>query len=165
MPFGSYNDITDGDLGYEGKPATAEPVKIRSGFNTTNAILPYGRAVVKAGTSDKGVALPSAAGQVLLGISYAIELEKRVGYSVNADGDMGTPIDYEMSFINEGTVFVKVSEAVSPTDPVYYIHTPAGPERAGQWKKSATGATQVLNARFTKSGAAGSVVPLAITLA
>jgi hypothetical protein len=164
MPFSNYNDLIDGDLGYEGKTASNEPVKIRSGFNVTNAILPYGRAVVKGGTFDDGVALPTGAAQTLLGVSYAVELEKRVGYSVNTDGDMGTPIDYELSYMNEGTIFVKVTEAVAVTDPVYYIHTPTGGERAGQWKKTATGATLVASARFLKSGAAGSVVPLAIQL-
>jgi hypothetical protein len=165
MPITNYTDLLDRAKGYEGELASTEYWNARAGYNQTGAIIPFGRAVVKASGSDRNIALPSAANQTLVGVLKFIELEKRTGYSVDANGTLGLPDDYEGPVVNQGTIFVPVCEAVTPTSPVVYIHTASTGKVPGQWGVTAdSGSTAVAGARYLQSGAAGSVVAMAINL-
>lgn len=165
MPQTSYADLIDGDLLYEGCLATTEAADIRSGFQTDSVIMPFGRGLVK-GAGDRDLLLPVDANSVFMGIAYAIQIEKRTGYSLDADGLMGYPLRYTVSYVRKGIVGVRVTENVTPTSPVYLIHTPSGGARKGNFRATATGAILIpaTQAQFTRSGLAGTVVPLAIDL-
>ena len=94
------------------------------------------------------------------------DIERRDGFSVDVNGDFGIPVGYRAGIVHEGVVGVKVAETVSPIDDVFWVHTTNGASIKGMFRTDAdTGrAVQASNARFLKSGAAGSVVPLAIDL-
>ncbi len=166
MPITSYSDILDGPGLYEGQLVSTEGAIIRTGFNADSSILVFGRALVK-GTGDKDLLLPVDANSVFQGIALACNsFEKRDGLSLNADGDMGYPLKYPVNLLIRGVVAVKVQQDVTPTSNVFWIHTPSGSERKGQFRANANTdkAVQLPGARFLRSASAGTIVPLAINL-
>jgi hypothetical protein len=168
MPITNYTDTIDGQPLYEGQVAFTEQPVIRTGINADSAIVPFGRAVARTNTGDKDLLLPVDANSILAGIAFAADdFEKRAGYSLNADNDMGYPLKYEISYLVRGVIGVKVTTAVTPLSPVFWIHTPDAGERKGQFRADANTnkAVQVTAARFLRSGAAGSVIPLSLNLA
>jgi hypothetical protein len=169
MPITNYSDLLDGDKLYEGQIASIETAVIRTGVNadSTNTILVFGRALVK-GTGDRDLILPVDANSVLTGIAIATDtFEKRTGYSLNADNDMGYPLYQPVSYLVRGVIGVKVVQNVTPSSAVYWIHNPQTGQRKGQFRADAdtNRAVQITNARFLRSGIAGSVVPVSINLA
>ncbi len=169
MPITNYTDLLDGAPLYEGQIANLELAIIRTGVNadSTNGILTFGRALVK-GTGDKDLILPVDANSVLMGIAVATDtFEKRSSFSINSDGDLGYPLYWAVSYLVRGIIGVKVQQNVTPASAVYWIHTPQTGQRKGQFRADAdtNRAVQITNARFLKSGTAGSVVPLSINLA
>ncbi|MCC5636315.1 hypothetical protein LC593_10685 [Nostoc sp. CHAB 5844] len=169
MPITNYTDLLDGASLYEGQIANLELAIIRTGVNAdaTNGILTFGRALVK-GAGDKDLILPMDANSLLIGIAIASDtFEKRSGFSINGDGDLGYPLNWAVSYLVRGVIGVKVVQNVTPASPVFWIHTPQSGQRKGQFRADAdtNRAVQITNARFMKSGTAGSVVPLSINLA
>ena len=169
MPITNYSDLLDGDRLYEGQIANLELAIIRTGVNadSTNNILTFGRAIAK-GTGDKDLILPVDANSILMGITVATDtFEKRSGFSINSDGDLGYPLNWPVSYLVRGIIGVKIQQNVTPASAVYWIHTPQAGQRKGQFRADAdtNRAVQITNARFMKSGTAGSVVPLSINLA
>jgi hypothetical protein len=168
MPITNYSDLLDSASLYEGQIANLESAVIRTGVNadSTNNILVFGRALVK-GSGDKDLILPVDANSVIMGIAVATDtFEKRSGFSINSDGDMGYPLNWTVSYLVRGIVGVKVVQAVTPASTVFWIHTPQTGQRKGHFRADAdtNRAVQITNARFLKSGVAGSVVPLSINL-
>jgi hypothetical protein len=165
MPQTSNADMLDGDRLYEGVPFDTKAVDLSSGFQADSVIIPFGRGLAK-GSGDRDLLLPVDVNSVFMGIAYAIQLEKRTGYSLDADGLMGYPLRYTVTYARKGVLGVRVTENVTPASPVYWIHTPSGGARKGNFKASATGAILIPahQAQFTRSGLAGSVVPLSIDL-
>ncbi|MCC5644782.1 hypothetical protein LC607_17920 [Nostoc sp. CHAB 5824] len=170
MPItNNYSDLLDGPCLYEGQLATTELAIVRTGINadSTNGILTFGRAIVQT-TGDKNVILPVDANSILMGIAIAADtFEKRSGFSINGDGDLGYPLNWPVSYLVRGVIGVKIQQNVTTASAVYWIHTPQTGQRKGQFRADADTNRAVLipNARFTKSGVAGSVVPLSINLA
>lgn len=167
MPISNYADLIETPL-YEGQIATTEAVVVRTGINAdaTNQILTFGRAVCK-GAGDKDLILPVDANSIFLGIAVATDtIEKRTGFSLNADNDMGWPYQWVMSYLVRGVIGVKVQQNVNPASPVFWIHTPQTGQRKGQFRADAdtNRAVQISSARFMATGIAGSVVPLSINL-
>lgn len=167
MPINEYSDLTELEGLYEGQIATTEPSVVRSGINSeASAIIVFGRAVVQ-GTGDTDLLLPEDANSILLGIAVATDIfEKRSGYSLDGNGDMGYPVDYPVSYLIRGVIGVKVNEAVTPAADVFFVHTAFTDNAVGTFRTDAgtAQAVQIATARFLKSGAAGSVVPLSINL-
>ena len=166
MPQSTYTDLIDGANYYEGQLIYAEPAYIFTGFNEETIVLPFGRAVVK-GTADDDLLLPVDANSILRGIAFLSDtIEKREGYSLDADGLFGYPTKHTVSFVKRGTVAVKVDSAVTQGQPAYWRHTAAGAERKGNFRADADTADAVLIAQsmFLASGQAGDIVPLSINL-
>ncbi len=154
MPITNYSDLLDGDKLYEGQIANLESAIIRTGVNadSTNNILVF----------------PVDANSVFMGIAVATDtFEKRTDYSLNDDNDMGYPLYQPVSYLVRGVIGVKIQQNVTPASAVYWIHNPQTGQKKGQWRADAdtNRAVLVSNARFLRSGAAGSVVPLSINLA
>lgn len=167
MPITNYSDLLDSTSLYEGQIVYVEETIQRTGINSDSSIIVFGRAVVQ-GTGDKDLLLPVDANSVLRGIAVKTDaFEKRDSYSVNADSDMGYPLDYPVTYLVRGVIAVKVQQSVTPASSVYWIHTPQTGQKKGQWRADAdtNRAVQLTGARFLKSGSAGSVVPLSINLA
>jgi hypothetical protein len=166
MPITNYSDLLDGDKLYEGQVTSLESVVVRTGVNgdSTNNILIFGRALAK-GSGDRDLILPVDANSILTGIAIATDtFEKRSGYSLNSDSDMGYPLYQPVSYLVRGVIGVKVVQSVTPASPVFWIHNPQTGQRKGQFRADAdtNRAVQITNARFMRSGVAGSVVPLSI---
>ena len=166
MPQTNYADMSDGALYYEGQLIYAEPGYIFTGFNADTVVLTFGRAVVK-GTGDKDLLLPVDANSLLMGIAYHTDIfEKREGFSLDADGDMGYPLDYTVSYVKRGTVAVKIDGNVTAGQSAFWRHTAAGAERKGVFRADAdtADAVQIPQSKFLESGVAGDIVPLSINL-
>lgn len=167
MPINNYSDMLDGERLFEGQIANLEDAVVRTGLNTDTTQLIFGRALVK-GTGDKDLLLPVDANSLLMGIAVATDVfEKRAGLSLNSDNDMGYPLLWTVSYLVRGVIGVKVVQNVSPNSQVWYVHTPQAGQRKGQFRTDidTNRALQIPNARFLRSGLAGSVVPLSINLA
>lgn len=167
----AYNDLTDGELRYEGQIAQTQDTVTRTGLNTSGAILPFGRAVVQdAANNDRellGVELPVDANSVILGIAVKTDaLEKRTGYTLTADGEMGWPAAHEMTYLVKGVIGVRVRQAVTTDDPVYFIHTADTGENVGEFRIDANtdAAVQITNARWLRDTPNDGIAPLAIDL-
>lgn len=167
----SYTDLTDGELRFEGQIAQTQDTVTRTGLNTSGVILPFGRAVVQdAANNDRellGVELPVDANSVLLGVAVKTDtLEKRTGYTVDANGDMGWPVTHELTFLVKGVIGVRVRQAVTTDDPVFWIHTAAAGEKVGEFRIDANtaAAVQVTNARWLRDTPNDGIAPLAIDL-
>lgn len=168
MPISNNLDLLDGDLLYEGQVTRGSRWEMRTGFNADTEVLVFGRAVVFGTANDGDLLLPANGTAILAGISAAIDsIEKRENYSLNADGDMGFPIRNPATYLVDGVIGVKVWQAITQSSPVFYIHTPTGAQRKGQFRADAGSgsAVQIVNARFLRSAPAGAIVPLAINLA
>ena len=174
MPIEQYGDVIDDTNNvFEGQLVYPERAEVRTGINSDAVILPFGRAVALGADGDgDGTRLPGLlpvdANSVLIGVLVQSNMfEKLPNFSIDADGNMGYPLSYEFSYCVDGVIGVYTTVAVTPDDPVFWIHTPTATERKGQFRNDANTnrAVQVANARFLKSAAADTVVPLSIKIA
>ena len=118
-----YNDLISADPLYEGKVATYEPAIVLTATNKANAVIAFGKGVVR-GSADGQVIIPTATGQTFMGIAVETNtIEKRAGYSIDANGKMGWPVNYDMSFIRRGIIAVPVDSDCVQGGAVYVIHT------------------------------------------
>lgn len=167
MPITNYSDMLDGERLYEGQIANLEDAVVRTGINADTTQLIFGRALCK-GTGDKDLILPVDANSSLMGIAVASDtFEKRANFSLNSDNDMGFPLLWTVAYLVRGVIGVKLAQNVTPASPVWFIHTPNTGQRKGQFRADidTNRAIQIPNARYLRSGVAGSVVPLSINLA
>lgn len=144
---------------------------IYTGINADSVVVPFGRLACLAASGGDGdrlpVILPADANSKPLGILVrATNFETRPGYSLDAAGDLGYPLNYEVSYMVRGVIGVYVDEAVEVTDNVFWIHTAYTGAKKGQFRTDANTdkAVQLTGAKWRRAGAAGSVVPLAINL-
>lgn len=141
MPITNYGDLA---RGYEGQVARAEDYVARTGYNSTNAVIPFGRAVVRGTGSngtDTAISLPSATGQQFMGIALKTDVYEKNERSLNAQGEFGYEPKVPMAYLVEGLFYGYAEEAVSPSDTVYFRHTlngsPAAQERIGRFRNDA----------------------------
>lgn len=130
-------NLLTGDKYFEGQLVYTEGAVIRSAISSFAGVLTFGKGVVK-GASDGLLTLPSATGFYFLGVAMATDThEKRDGYSIDANGKMGWPEDYPVSYVRRGIVAVPVDEAVTQGDPVYCIHTASTGQSVGHFRNDA----------------------------
>jgi len=149
----AYLDLIDGNQYYQGQVVTAEEATILSGTNAQAAILTFGLGLVR-GASDDLLVLPDGTGGVFMGVALASDsIEKRSGYSLDANGDMGWPSDYTVSYVRRGLVAVPVDSDCVQGGPVYLIHTASSGQVPGHFRKDANTdqADLVPNAVFWKT--------------
>lgn len=99
-----------------------------------SAAMPFGM-MVRQGASEREVLACSAAGQLPAGIV----LHKHKDPSETA----GITPDDDAALLKRGAVWVRVEEAIALGDRVFYRHTTAGAEEAGEFRNDADGVAQV----------------------
>ncbi|MEM9214068.1 MAG: hypothetical protein AAGD25_06940 [Cyanobacteria bacterium P01_F01_bin.150] len=146
MAITNYSDVQSGDLIVGQVYSDEANTVIRSGFNSeASTILPAGfaycRAAASVGEESRlgiPLILPVDANSVFTGIGFIPRgLEKRDGYSLDADDRFGYPVDYEVSYVVKGIIAVEVDDTVAYGDPVFWRHTATGDERAGMFRMDA----------------------------
>jgi hypothetical protein len=162
MPITDLKDLLDGDRLYEGQLLYPKDADIWAADNEDTQILVFGRLLVW-GAAEEGVLLPVDANSIPAGIAMATDtIEKRSGYSLNADNDMGYPLKHRVSLVRRGVIGVKVVQAVTKNSSPFWIHNPQTGQRKGHFRADLDTNRAVLlpNARFIRAGAINTVVPL-----
>jgi len=142
------------EAGFEGQRADLGITNVVSKVAESSDV-PFGRAVVQ-GTLDNQGKLPSAGGQVFLGIT-----EMTTAWAENSS-DLHVYEQYrEMNIIDFGVIFAYTEESVVPGDAVYYRHTPdtAPLDVVGRFRKDASGgdAELIQGAKWATTTAAGAI--------
>lgn len=119
--------------------------------NVASQTIIFGRAVVKrtgAGTTDQSATLPSATGQVFLGVTERSHTVVDPATPLNGVGPFRL-----FTAVYHGDMVVEVEQAVAFGDPVYFRHTAAGTEQVGMFRKDAdtSDADAVTGAMFVSS--------------
>lgn len=168
MPITNYNDLIDGEY-HEGQLIYANENDVLTGYNDTASTILIGGRGVTVGSGHSAGSLPLLElvnGSSLLWaviVAPTMTVEKRTGYSIDANGDYGWPVDYNaVPYILRGIIAVKVTTDVLVTDTPHCIHTADPGEAKGQWRANANTnkATASSRSRFLRPGSAGTVVPL-----
>lgn len=137
MPNTNYSYISD-KVGYEGMRASNRLITTRSGYNATGVVLPFGRPVRFTG-NNREVALPSATGQNIVGITL---LSRQYEDALDAQNHSGYPTNESVVFLIEGDILVRVEEDINFNDPVYFRHTVNGVNNViGRFRNDADTAT------------------------
>jgi hypothetical protein len=163
MAIETYTDISDAGL-IAGQIYSEElPASIRTGKNADTVVLTAGYGCVK-GTNQGEVILPSGAGTFMGIVKVPESIEKRDSYSLDANGNFGYPVNYEVAYVNQGVIAVWVDDTVAEGDAVYLNHT-ASTSVVGTFRNDAnsSNAQVVTGAKFL-SGATGTSSTLAIAL-
>lgn len=153
------------DKGFEGEIITTEPSVVRSGYNAGNVKIPFGRILVKGSESDTACVLPSATGQLVMGVSTKTDL-----YEKGSNGVAGYDVDKPLNRLIDGVVLMRVEQNVTPASAVFFRHTPnTSPgvnEAVGRLRTNADTdkADALPNVRFLETGVAGSLVKVAFDL-
>lgn len=113
---------------YEGMLATTERTQISGNLNDFinggTTPLPIGRVVVRKPSTTGELVLPSATGQVVLGITFADPFNIQTTVSNLLTGtEVGYPIGELVPFYTKGTGWVYVEAAVAYGDRVFFRHT------------------------------------------
>lgn len=126
------------------------------------AIVPYGRAVVR-GTTDRGILLPTLSTQEFLGISLAI-----FGVENPYSPPPGSPLQQtqynqydQATVVRKGYVYMYTETNVLPGDPVYYRYSANGGNTVLGRVRNANdaGHTNLMpNATFEQTALAGTFV-------
>lgn len=163
MAISTYTDIQNAGL-IAGQQYSSElPASIRTGQNADTVVLAAGFGCVK-GTNAGEVILPSGAGTFEGIITLPFSIEKRTGYSLDAGGRFGYPVDYEVAFANQGVWAVYVDDTVTRGDAVYLSHT-ASTSVVGAFRNDAnTSNAQLIDGAKFLSDAVGTDSALAIAL-
>jgi len=129
--------LIDGAAFFQGKLANASEAELITKISSFNGVLTFGLGLVR-GASDDLATLPSATGQRFVGVARATDtIEKRAGYSIDADGKMGYPLQHVMSVAIKGVIAVPVDSDCVEGAPVYLIHTASSGQKVGHFRKDA----------------------------
>ncbi len=127
--------------GFAGQIADEAPRYVTaSGINKEAAALQFGLAV-KKGTNEDEILLPTAAGDLIAGISVHRHDVNTIG-ATSWLSDAGIPVGDRADILRKGVIFVKVEEAVVQGDKAYSRFQPgtaagAVNDQKGAWRKSA----------------------------
>lgn len=163
MAITTYTDISEAGL-IAGQIYSEELTSARrTGYNAGTVVLTAGYGCVK-GTNKDELILPSGAGTFMGILTLPLSLEKRTGYSLDANGNFGYPVDYEVTYVTQGVIAVWVDDTVAQGDPVFLNHT-ASTSVIGAFRNDAntSNAQQITEAKFL-SDAVGTPAALAIAL-
>ena len=115
--------------------------------NAGTVVLPAGFGAVISAAGE--ATLPSGAGTFAGVVVIPETIEKRTGYSLDASGYFGYPVDYEAALATQDMYAVYVDDTVAAGDPVYLNHT-ASTSVVGTFRNDAnsSNAQLVSGARF-----------------
>lgn len=163
MPILTYSNVSETGL-IAGQIYSEELASsIRTGKNAGSVVLTAGYGVVK-GAGNGELILPSGAGKFMGIITLPQSVEVRTGYSLDANGNYGYPVDYEAAYINQGVIAVWVDDTVAEGDDVFLNHTVSSSVR-GAFRNdiNSSNAQLIAGAKFM-SNAVGTASALAIAL-
>jgi hypothetical protein len=176
MPVTSNADLLTRGPGYPGQLSNILPHKAYTGYNAeTASIIPFGRGVTYASaasgeTYDRvGLINLAGSGNTFVGVSLKTDLEKITGtpgtdpHVSVVGGVVGYPVDYTVSYVTEGAIYVEVNGTVTPSSSVFCVYSGSGD--IGKFRADNTNALAVSNARFTGYGEDGDYVELILNRA
>lgn len=113
---------------YEGMLATTEQTRVKGNLNdfinSSGAVLPIGRVVVKKPSTKGELMLPTATGQIVLGITFADPFNIQTTVSNLLTGvEAGYPVGELVPFYTMATGWVYAEAAVAYGDKAYFRHT------------------------------------------
>jgi len=158
MAAGQSTYNTDPDVAFPGMALDNGPRDVVSFTNEEAADALLGGLMVVQGTEADDALLPAATGDDPLGIvmhNHSLDFDLADGEVVAVDG-LGAAL-------KKGRIWVRVEEAIALGDDVYFRHTAAGAEQAGEFRTDADGgdADQLTNARWAGPSATYNGVLLA----
>lgn len=160
------------DKGYEGMKASTNVYAIRSAVNEFRnklpktaanplGLLPFGRGVIADPSDSSGILLPTAAGDVIIGISFATEQKEQVLLTSSDPKQLqGYETGEQVGVATFGDYWVVSETLVRRGDPAFCrITPPASGVLQGRWGNAA-GADFVAfpKARFARDMPAGLVI-------
>jgi hypothetical protein len=161
MPITTYPYIND--LGGEGRRVTLggyteEIIGTLNEFvNSSSVTIPFGRVVVDKPNGQQGeVQLPSAASQVIVGVSLWTNT-----YEKTSAGVSGYPSKSPITIMRKGVVIMIAEEALAVTDTLFFRHTAATTpdtyDAIGRIRNDAQTdkASQLTGARLLRAAVAG----------
>ena len=141
--------------------------------NVATVVLPFGHGVVRrtagANVTAKSVAIPSATGQDIMGVTTRIHsnVDPTSADPANQQGAV-SPFQ-DASIVHEGQVWVEVDEAVAAGDPVFMRHTAGGtgPGVPGSFRQDAdtARADQLAGAKFESATTGVGLARVSLNLA
>lgn len=153
-------------VAYEGAFGDSRPAMVVAKRNNSGADIPFGRFVVHdsgTGTSEMAIKLPSASGDMIVGVLAHSHDHLTSSSTGLADDEIG-------NVIQQGQVWMVAEEALTVDDPVYvrYDATGAtGSQALGRVRDDADTSKAVAapNCRFlTNAAAAGDLILVAINI-
>jgi len=137
----------------------ATPPDILSRANEESSNVPFGLAVIPGTDGFEQFLLPSATGQVCLGVlAHAHNREDPEADGLN-EGEVG-------DVLKRGRIWVVTEEAVDVDSDVYFRHTVNTTEQIGAFRTDADTdkADQITNARWVAATSAAGIAQLDISL-
>lgn len=111
------------------------------------AVSPFGVAMVAGADGTVQAKLPTATGQVFIGVAIH---KHRAPLNVDPATATGIEDGDTMSLLTKGRIWVTVEEAIAIGDAVFFRHTQAGAEQAGAFRNDAdtADADEITSARW-----------------
>lgn len=130
------------------------------------AAAPFGTPMVTVVGDVNQCRLPAAAADTLLGVAVHRNIAPGTAGSNAFTGEQGIEDTQTVDVLTKGRIWVKVEEAVTPEDDVYWRGVVNGLLIPGNWGTSSDAGkcTLLAGARFLTSGAAGDLVILEINV-
>jgi hypothetical protein len=137
----------------------ADPKDILSRANEESANVPFGLAVVPGTDGAEQFLLPSATGQVCLGVLAHRHQREDVEADGLNEGEVG-------DVLKRGRIWVVTEEAVAVDSPVFFRHTAPGVEQVGAFRTDAdtANADEITSARWVAATSAAGIAQLDISL-
>lgn len=167
MPINNNTDMLANPGGVAGQIADSEASKVRTGVGEETIVIPFGFAVCR-GTADNGVILPADANSQFLGVATLDgTIERREGYSLDANSRFGNPVRRPLGYLHVGTIWVPIATNVDAGDQAFWVHTTNGASLKGMFRNDAdtANAVEVPGAQFLDTALAGGVSRLSLNLA
>lgn len=153
----------DFPVAFEGQLADINNYRMVTGVLEGAANIPFGVGLKKGAASDDGYLSPSAAGDLIEGISVHSHSRDNRGFSSLLPADAGVSPGQNFNVLRSGSIYVKVEQAVTAHDVVFCRYAAgAGGTQLGAFRKDADTATaaQLKGARYLTSALAGGFAKL-----
>ena len=160
MPVIGGNSIDHG-VAYAGMVADGQLLNAVSRLNTSSASIAFGKGVVTDTVNEGGAILPTSTSTAL----QFNGIVKRELNRAHEGSDTGAIVDYDMTVITEGVVWVTVLDTVAKDSPVYLRVGATDPgDFSGVIGTGVTLGVLISNAKFLSAGAAGDLVKVSLGL-
>jgi hypothetical protein len=164
--------LAEGQAGIEGQPAAGADITTAGALNNASTVTPFGRGVIVSGAVDDlpVIDLPSAASNVIFGVTLYSFSYERTADTTDADGFFGYPIKGTTTIATRGLIFVVPENTGTINSDVFVRHTvngaPGTHEAIGRFRTNidTDKGIQLLNARWLTAPIAGQVCKLELNV-